>query len=43
MYEGALSHQNMAKIQRKFPRDIEELHRESFSLCGHKVKMLSGR
>ena len=30
MYEGAHSRQNMAKIQRKFARDIEELYRESF-------------
>ena len=42
MYEGADSRQNMAKVLRKFSRDIEELQRESFSLCGHKVKIFLG-
>ena len=42
MYEGADSRQNMAKVLRNLSRDIEELQRESFAPCGHKVKIFLG-
>ena len=39
MYEGADYRQKMAKVLRKFSRNIEEMQSERFSLCGHKVKI----
>ena len=42
MYEGADSHQNVAKILQNFSWDIEEMQSERLSLCGHKVKILLG-
>ena len=42
MFEGADSRQNMAKVLRKFSRDIEEMQSERVFLCGHKVKIFLG-
>ena len=40
MYEGADSHQNMAKVLQNVLRDNEEMQSEKFSLCEHKVKVV---
>ena len=40
MYEGADSHQNMAKVLQNVLRDNEKMQSEKFSLCEHKVKVV---